>query len=113
RSIGGNDQSSSTDFTTPDLSSGANIQSEAIARPSPANTPSRTPSAALTRTRPSTITETLASPRRNVHAVPPRLGRTRQLGALPDRQGFAEHPSAGNRRVSQSRAFGFARFCVP
>src|SRR5215831_1578835 len=41
RSIGGNDQSSSTDFTAPDLSSGANIQSEAIARPSPARQRSR------------------------------------------------------------------------
>src|SRR5262249_4555563 len=38
RSCGGNSQSANTTFTAPDLSSGANIQSEAMARPSPANT---------------------------------------------------------------------------
>src|SRR5262249_30564993 len=39
RSCGGNRQSANTTFTAPDLSSGANIQSEAMARPSPANAP--------------------------------------------------------------------------
>jgi hypothetical protein len=38
RSIGGNDQSSRTDLTAPDFSSGANIHSEATASPRPANT---------------------------------------------------------------------------
>src|ERR1700746_212961 len=50
RSIAGSDQSCSTEMTAPDFSSGANNHSEPpIERPRPASTPSRTPSAALTR----------------------------------------------------------------
>src|SRR5207302_4073792 len=57
RSIAGSDQSCSTEMTAPDFSSGVNNHSEPpIERPRPASTPSRTPSAALTRSRPRTVT---------------------------------------------------------
>ena len=55
----GNDQSLRTDMTEPDLSSGANIHSDAIANPNPAITPSRTSSAAVTWTLPVNVTGTL------------------------------------------------------
>src|SRR5580704_8548952 len=62
-SPGGNDQSASTTSTAPDFSSGVNIHSDPPTEtPRPANTASRTPSAALTRSLPFTVTETSADP---------------------------------------------------
>lgn len=71
RSIGGSSQSVSTSRTLPDANSGPNIQLEATARPIPANTASRTPSAAVSRTRPLTVTELWVVPFLKFHTAPP------------------------------------------
>src|ERR1700733_319640 len=70
RSIGGSIQSCNTALTAPLFSSG-NIHSDATARPRPEKTAARTPSAAVTRTRPVTFTDVWVLPLLNVHAVPP------------------------------------------
>ena len=56
RSTGGSDQSPSTCCTSPASSSGENIHSDVTAMPRPARTVARTPSAALMRNLPETIT---------------------------------------------------------
>jgi len=67
----GSDQSCSTEMTAADFSSGVNNHSEPpIERPRPASTPSRTPSAALTRNRPRTVTVVSVVPWRNVQVGP-------------------------------------------
>jgi K+-sensing histidine kinase KdpD len=71
KSTSGRDQSSSTDVTAPDFSSGVNIHSEAMAKPRPANTASRTPSAAVTCTRPTKVTDVSAVPFAKVHVGVP------------------------------------------
>src|SRR6266403_2267566 len=71
RSTVGSDQSSSTDMTAPDFSSGANNHSEAIAKPRPASTPSRIPSPALTRRRPLTVMVVSDVPGRKAQVAPP------------------------------------------
>ncbi len=62
RSIGGRVQSGSTRCTAPLASSGPNIQSDATASPISASTAARIPSAALTRNRPRTATDTSSAP---------------------------------------------------
>jgi hypothetical protein len=74
RSICGNVQPRSTILTVPSLISGANIHSEAIAIPALASTAARTPSAALTRRRPFSVTAMFALSRWRVQSSPPARG---------------------------------------
>jgi hypothetical protein len=71
RSIDGGVHSCSTARTTPRSSSDANIHCDAIASPRSASTTSRTPSAAVMRSRPSATTDVSVLPFVHVHAVPP------------------------------------------
>jgi Protein of unknown function, DUF417 len=69
-SIAGTVQSVNTALTAPLFNSG-NIHSDATTNPRPERTAARTPSAAVTRTRPVTLTDISVLPFLNIHAVPP------------------------------------------